>query len=1069
MRPSLSLARALRLLTWTVLAPVAMATAQPRAAGRKIEVLFLGHASTHHNSEVALGLLAPALAKEGINFTYTVDPRDLNPQKLAAFDAVMLYANHDTIGAPQEKALLEFVESGKGFLPIHSASHCFRNSARVIAMMGGQFDTHGVGTFTATNVKTDHPVMDGFQQFETWDETYVHKNLNPDKVVLMERVDSVRREPWTWVRNQGKGRVFYTAWGHDQRTWSQAMFHKLLANAVVWSVGDRVKQQWAQLKLPSATYTASSRIPNYERRNPPPKYQAALSPAESQLLTQVPPGFELKLFAAEPDIAKPIAMAWDARGRLWIAETVDYPNDIHPGQPGRDRIKILEDTNNDGKADKFTVFADGLNIPTGLVFVDGGVLVSMMPDLLFLKDTNGDDKADVREVRLTGFGYRDTHAGPSNLRYGFDNKVWGAVGYSGYVGVRKGSAGQPIAVRKDAGADSIVFSQAIWRMRPDGTDLEHVASFSNNTWGLGFSEENDVFGSTANNTHAMYVGIPHRYSAGARGLPPRAGSAKIDGHYAMHPNTPNVRQVDVFGGFTAAAGFNLYTARAYPKEYWNRIGLVSEPTGRLLHRAILEKKGAGYVEKDGWNLLASADEWVGPVDAQVGPDGQVWVADWYNFIIQHNPTPPGFDNGKGNAYENPLRDKTHGRIYRIVYKDAPAYRPMALRPDRPAELVRALTNDNLLWRLTAQRLLVERRNRDVAPQLIGLVGNKSVDELGLNPGALHALWTLHGLGLLDGSDAAATAAAVGALSHPAGAVRKAALQVLPPTQTTLNEVQRGGLLEDRDPHTRLAAILLLAELPPSEAIGETLYRLAKAPEIQNDEWLSQGVLVAAAKHKPGYMKAFVAELGEQPFRALAERLAKEEQTPPSPTEPGQRPGGQQVAGRRPAPPPPPAPVAERFLRANVEDVVGPITRPSPFGGRGFGGGASNDPPAEITMTVVKGQMKFSLPEFTVKPGQRVRIRLTNTDEMQHNLLITRPGTKDAVGALADAMAATPDAAERNYVPATPDVMWFTKLVDPGQAFTLEFVAPRQAGDYPYICTFPGHWRIMQGNMKVAGE
>jgi azurin len=112
-------------------------------------------------------------------------------------------------------------------------------------------------------------------------------------------------------------------------------------------------------------------------------------------------------------------------------------------------------------------------------------------------------------------------------------------------------------------------------------------------------------------------------------------------------------------------------------------------------------------------------------------------------------------------------------------------------------------------------------------------------------------------------------------------------------------------------------------------------------------------------------------------------------------------------------------------------------------------------------------MKFSLADFTVKPGQLVRVTLTNPDEMQHNLVIVRPGTLAAVGALADAMAATPDAAERSYVPPTPDVMWFTKLVDPGKSFTIEFTAPRQAGDYPYMCTFPGHWRIMQGTMKVV--
>jgi putative membrane-bound dehydrogenase-like protein len=865
----------------------------------------------------------------------------------------------------------------------------------------------------------------------------------------MERVEGDRREAWTWVRNQGKGRVFYTAYGQDQRTWSQPAFHALIRNAILWSVGDQVRAQWAQLDLPTLVYKESSQIPNYERRNPPPKYQEPPPARQSMQHIQVPPGFELQLFASEPDIAKPIAMAWDERGRLWIAETIDYPNDIHPGQPGRDRIKILEDTDNDGKADKFTVFAEGLNVPTGLVLANGGVIVAQMPDIIFLKDTDGDDKADVRELVVNGFGIRDTHAGPSILRYGFDNQIWGAVGYSGFRGLVNG--------------DSLQFGQAIWKMRPDGGTMEHVANFSNNTWGLGFSETFDIFGSTANNTHAVYVGIPLRFSEEAKGLAPRFGSEKIDGHYAMAAITPNVRQVDVFGGFTAAAGFNLYTARAYPQEYWNRVALVSEPTGRVLHRAILEKKGAGFVEKDGWNLLASVDEWVGPVDAQVGPDGQVWVADWYNFIIQHNPTPAGFDNGKGNASENPLRDQTHGRVYRVVYKGSPAYKPMSLSKDRPAELVKALGNDNLLWRMTAQRLLVERGNKDVVNSLIKLTKNRKVDALGLNPGALHALWTLQGLGALDGSNRQATAAAVAALKHPAAGVRKAAVQVLPAGEATMQQVRAAGVLEDRDPQTRLAAVVRLAEIPASDELGAYLYRMSVSPEVAGDEWLSNAVYVAAAKHRPGFLKAYAAAQGEAQFQALARRLAQEESnpTPPAPPAPAQ-PG-------RPAPPPPPVPVAERILRAYVEDVVGPINRPSLAGGRGGGGnfGAPTGPVLELKVSVLPGEMKFDLPEINVKAGQRVRITFTNPDEMQHNLLIVRPGTVEAVGALADAMARAPDAAERNYVPPPPDVLFYTKLLDPGETEVLEFTAPRQAGDYPYLCTFPGHWRVMQGTMKVA--
>src|SRR5699024_3129852 len=145
-----------------------------------------------------------------------------------------------------------------------------------------------------------------------------------------------------------------------------------------------------------------------------------------------------------------------------------------------------------------------------------------------------------------------------------------------------------------------------------------------------------------------------------------SGRKKIDGHYAMHPITRNYRQVDVFGGFTAASGFEFYTARQFPEEYWNRIAFVSEPTGGLTHRATIEQDGAGFTDKDGSTIPAGHYAWAPPVQATVGPDGTLWLVDWSDFTIQHNPTPThargGYaaETGEGTAYVNPCRDRELG-------------------------------------------------------------------------------------------------------------------------------------------------------------------------------------------------------------------------------------------------------------------------------------------------------------------------------------------------------------------------------------------------------------------------
>ena len=412
-----------------------------RVEGKRVEVLFLGHTRAteaidpkaggwYHDSDRFAPMLKAALAPYGFNFSYTTDAADLNATNLAKYDALLIYSNHRAITAPQEKALFDFVAGGKGLLALHSSSFCFQNSPAYIALLGAQFERHGTGEFTAALVNPSHPVLAGLQPFQVWDETYVHTKLSTDRTVLMERSEGAGREPVAWIRPHVKGRVFYTAYGHDERVWGHPGFHALMKNAMTWAIGADAAAQLSALAIAPLQYTDGPvPVPNYERRTPAPRLQQPLSTGEAAKHMQIPPGFELQLFAAEPLISgNPEAMAWDERGRLWIAETRDYPNTPQSAGQGNDDIKILEDTNHDGRADKATVFAEHLTIVSSLVFANGGIIVSQAGEMIALKDTNGDDKADLRESLIRGWSIRDTHALASNLKYGLDNWVWGAVG-----------------------------------------------------------------------------------------------------------------------------------------------------------------------------------------------------------------------------------------------------------------------------------------------------------------------------------------------------------------------------------------------------------------------------------------------------------------------------------------------------------------------------------------------------------------------------------------------------------------------------------------------------------------
>jgi putative heme-binding domain-containing protein len=432
--------------------------------------------------------------------------------------------------------------------------------------------------------------------------------------------------------------------------------------------------------------------------------------------------------------------------------------------------------------------------------------------------------------------------------------------------------------RLTVGGETHRFRNGFFRFKPDSSRLEFIRSTDNNTWGLGISEEGIIFGSTANRNPSVYMPIPNRYYEAVRGWAPSLMLHTIADTYRFKPITAKVRQVDQHGGYTAGAGHSLYTARNYPQEYWDRTAFVCEPTGHLVGTFVLRRDGGDFHSRNPFNLLASDDEWTAPIMAEVGPDGNVWVIDWYNYIVQHNPTPIGFKTGKGAAYETDLRDKKFGRIYRVIYDgNGRAKQPsprLSLAAATPERLVATLAHDNLFWRRHAQRLLVERGRRDVLPALYKLVQDPTVDAIGLNVGAIHALWTMHGLGALDGANAEATAVAIAALKHPSAGVRRNAVQVLPPTPASTRAVLDAKLLQDPDAQVRLAALLALADLPPSPAAGEAVVAALSDATNLADRWLPDAATSAAAKNSEHFLTALAARKQPAPkLLAVAQVVA----------------------------------------------------------------------------------------------------------------------------------------------------------------------------------------------------
>ncbi|MBC8355497.1 MAG: hypothetical protein H8E66_26260 [Planctomycetes bacterium] len=439
------------------------------------------------------------------------------------------------------------------------------------------------------------------------------------------------------------------------------------------------------------------------RQNGPPG--PPLSPQQAIAKMTVPDGFTVELVASEPDIQNPVAMTFDERGRIWITESFEYPRS--EAGPGRDRVKVLEDTDGDGTTDKVTIFAEGLNIPSGIAVGHGGVWVANAPDLLFLQDTDGDGKADKREVVVTGFGRTDTHELPNSLSWGPDGYLYGLNGVFNYSHVKQNGKDFP-------------FTCAMFRIDPRTRKFELFAEGTSNPWGIAWDSEGSAFISACVIDHLWHItesGYYHR-----QGGPYPPFTWKIESI------------VDYKHQLAAYCGIEYFDSDAYPAKYRDRL-YMGNIHGGCINVDGLSRSGSTYRGEAAPDFLTANDVWFMPVAQKIGPDGCLYVLDWYDRFHCYQDA---------RAHPDQV-DRGHGRLYRVRFKDTPRAKPFDLAKETGDELLARLHSPNRFYRSLAQRVLCERADRSTNQKLEALVLRDAVSD----KTRMHALWALVGQGNLD--------------------------------------------------------------------------------------------------------------------------------------------------------------------------------------------------------------------------------------------------------------------------------------------------------------------------------
>lgn len=599
------------------------------------------------------------------------------------------------------------------------------------------------------------------------------------------------------------------------------------------------------------------------------RYPDGLSPEKALESFQLRDGFKIELFAAEPHAQDPVEMVFDENGNAFVAEMPDYP--YMPEENGAGRIRLLQDTNSDGVIDKSIIFADSILEVTSMLPWKGGLIVTAAPHILYLKDTDGDLKADAQEILFTGFFENNSEAQITSLRFGIDNWIYAA---------NNGQAGTVTYTRKpDAPALSMAGADFRFRLDQDKFELESGAAQFGQTiddWGNRYITQNTL--------HIRQVVIPRRYLTRNGQMPPGNVLTNISDHdLEMFQITPppywraertarrqkqykeqNLDRVEYAEDhFTGSSGGTIYDGDAFPEEYYGNI-FTGDVAGNLVHRDVLvpskdspvliAKRDEGEKSAE---FLASNDSWFRPAGFTVGPDGSLFVIDMYR---QHIETPLSIPEDLKEDMDF-LAGSDRGRIYRIVPKgfDAGKKEVPNLKDKSPQDYVQLLAHPHRWWRLQAQRLLLERQDASVVAPV------KEMFSTNKDPRTrLHALYVLEGLNALNAS-------LVGkALDDAHPGVRKHGLILAERYPELLPQV----LKSTKDSSVQL---VLQAALSAGEFKGAKVAHAlaAVANEYSADPWMRMAVLSSEAGTSP----EMLSELKRLGFFSSAdkERLAFLEQ------------------------------------------------------------------------------------------------------------------------------------------------------------------------------------------------